>query len=192
MTDGSKEVADRRVIDRHYGSLDGRPISSTGGKPIDYARKISPTVLDQDRASGPIVDYNYQWFKYDDNTAEPTYDPERIRDAKTDLLYEVHTYGRGFITLDKATETQMKAAALLAAEEHTGKKIYTTAERKTIQRLADSETVYTEIDRIRDKRLKGRVSTSGPKVKRSKKKLTAAEWDGRERLIAYNSRSAVA
>lgn len=67
-----------------------------------------------------------------------------------------------------------------------------SAERKTIQRLADNDTVYTEIDRIRDKRIKGRVSTSGPKVKRAKKKLTAAEWDGRERLIAYNSRSAAA
>jgi hypothetical protein len=151
------------------------------------ARSITPNQLGAGNATGPVADFMYNFFAYDDQ-AQPTFSPDLVDSQRLDTFYNIYTLGRGQVGQETINTIRMQSAAILAADEQIGGSALTKKDRTRLEKLSseNDETVSSEIDSIRDKRLKGTIArTKDAQTNRGKsydKFVSAAGEDGAKRL----------
>lgn len=125
----------------------------------ERARAVTPDRLMEGITGDTQADYLYTCFAFSDEGA-PIYSREAFHSAKVDYLYETYTAGRGIIPQDYLFERREKAGALLSVDDWLGG-VLDRRERKALESLAstDDSTVIAGIDSIRDRRLRGVLTT---------------------------------
>jgi SPP1 gp7 family putative phage head morphogenesis protein len=155
------------------------------------AKGVTPEVLNSGAASGPIPDYMYNFFAYDD-MANPTFSPELVDKARLDTLFSVYSLGRGNVQQQTINDVRLQSASILAANEYLGGKVLNKSDVLKLTALSDplDDVVLASIDTIRDKRLKGTIAQSREASQNRGKSYdaftSAAEADGADRLREAN------
>jgi hypothetical protein len=193
-----KEIMGAKKAKTFYSYNQGKPPESEidrqqrqNRESLALARSITPDQLGAGSATGEIADFMYNFFSYDEE-ANPTFSPGLVDAQRLDTFYNIYTLGRGDVGQDTINTVRMQSAAILAADEQIGGAALTRADRNKLKKLsdADDETVLAEIDKIRDKRLKGTIAQAREAQKNRGKNYdqftSAAGEDGANRLREAN------
>jgi SPP1 gp7 family putative phage head morphogenesis protein len=155
------------------------------------AKGVTPEVLNTGAAPGPIQDYMYNFFAYDDQ-ANPTFSAELVDKARLDTLFSVYTLGKGNVQQQTINDVRTQSASILAANDFLDGTVLDKSDVLKLTALSDEldEVVLGEIDRIRDRRLKGTIEQSRQAALNRGQSYgnftSAAAEDGAQRLREAN------
>jgi hypothetical protein len=159
---------------------------------LQLARSITPQQLGAGSATGDVADFMYNFFSYDQE-ANPTFSPDLVDSQRLDTFYNIYTLGRGQVNQTAINDIRLQSAAILAADEQIGGAALSKKDRAKLEKLSssDDDIVLSEIDKIRDKRLKGTIAQTKEAQKNRGKSydqfISAAGEDGAKRLREANS-----